>query len=198
MTKDEKKALLKQWKAKQEKKYRIESYSKYAPMLRAEFLSDILMGAVRDEATFLDKFDLLHVSIPPQECAFAVVNVQFDQYEDYLCKKWNYGKDRFNEGMKNFLELKNNSMFYLFYVVIDNSSIKMIGILPKSTREAVEKTLKSELEEMACYAEENLKLELKFSIADIFLSYGELLSSEKKTQNIEEKQMQLLKIIFTH
>ena len=177
-----------------EEREHLSSFEKYANMFKNELLSDILMGAIKDKDVLCSRFELLSIGLEPDDCGFGIVNLYIDDYRNYISENWNYGKDRFNEAAKNFIEAMNTQSLFLMHALNDKDCMKFICICSKNSGVSVRESLEEHLEKVKMCVDENLKMRVKFEVERIYLSIDSLLSAgnEDESGQYDEKRMRLL------
>lgn len=176
-----------------EEREQLSSYEKYASMLKNELLSDILIGSIKDKDTLCSRFKLLSTGLDPEDCGFGIVNLYIENYENYITENWNYGKDRFNESAKNFIEAMNTPSLFLLHTLNDKTCMKFICICNRTAEKTIYKSVEEHLEYVKKCVDDNLKIRVRFETERIYLSVDSLLSAENdESGQYSEKRIHLL------
>ena len=187
---------IKKLEDERESKQLTEDYENMVSSLRNELISDIAFGAIKNKSELMKRYKLLGIAISLAECVCCVVNLEIMNYSDYLNNHWEYGKDKLNESIQNFVESQNNNEFYLFHILNNNEHIKLLCFTVR--KEAIHLNLLN-LENVSNDIE--LKLDLHFSVDDEiydniwdFVSLGGLLKNIRDAKNQTER----IKLLMSH
>ncbi len=171
-----------------------ESYwEQYVPILKEEFLSDLLMGAIYDKNSLSCKFGILETDMQLENCAFCVVDLVIENYHNYLSSNWSYGKEQLNKATINFIKTQNAAETFVFHVLSDDDRMKLFMVLPREGKGDIAERAREHLQLISKNAEENLHIKFKFSLEKTYSSADEMLSSnDNESVKQNEKQINLL------
>ncbi|GKX28196.1 hypothetical protein SH1V18_06760 [Vallitalea longa] len=86
-------------------------FQKQLPLLRTQFINDLIYGAVKKEKDILSRAKLLDLTDKLYyECAYLEFNIINNQ--SFLDNNWNYGKERLNTAINNFFVSNNDKIIY--------------------------------------------------------------------------------------
>lgn len=82
------------------------------PLLKEQFFVDLFMGVLQDKEEIVKRIQLIGLDIDPEKsvCCFAAIKLV--SYDEYVEKKWMYGKDKFHTAVKNYFEVQTDEIHY--------------------------------------------------------------------------------------
>jgi len=132
---DEVENIFKQIKAELDKEKTLEQestklkqrYEELMPLLQEQFFVDLLMGALIDEEEIQRRMRLLDMSGTPQNTSCILIHFNVYNYDKFLNENWEYGKERLDNAIRNFFNVKEEGIIY--YTLPNNEGdIKAIAL----------------------------------------------------------------------
>lgn len=105
----------------------LEQYEEIIPILRESFFTDLVMGALRDKDEIMSRLDVLGLEYDINKNYCYIINLLVDDYEKYLAEKWEYGKEKLNVAINNFIR-QQNSQLKIYQIYQKNNTIKLFCI----------------------------------------------------------------------
>ncbi len=96
-------------------------------LLQEEFFRDLIMGALIDTMEIDKRIKFLDFDIDVNKCPFSLIDINLENYSEYVENKWEYGKDRLDNALHNILAGESENTKY-FTLVITQGCFKIIGI----------------------------------------------------------------------
>lgn len=104
-------------------------------LLEEQFFRDLIMGALIDRGEIDKRIRLLDMDIDVNRCPFSLIDIKLDNYPEYLKNKWEYGKDRLDNALRNILAGESeNTKYFTLVTAVGCFKIMAIGNSTLSTK----------------------------------------------------------------
>ncbi|WP_113672277.1 response regulator transcription factor [Vallitalea guaymasensis] len=159
-------------------------FQKQLPLLKTQFINDLIYGAVKKEQDIVNRARLVDFADKIyHECAyleFSIINNQA-----FLDNNWNYGKERLNTAINNFFVSKKNKIIYCPLFSEDDNFVIFAYSKVKEENNFLE-ILNIEVENICKSIKGFMDLNLEISHIDNFETFFELAEFNKKVHINEE------------
>lgn len=169
-----KKELDTEKKIREERQLERQSYQELIPIMRQQFFSDILMGALQDKREIDNRMHLVKLNISPSKSPCCIITVNMINYEAFIKNKWHYEKERLQTALSNFIDIERDHCQY--FSIFDNSkSFNIIVVSDGSyTMEVMKEKINHTLTDIKNLIKQILDMELAFEMNGFFDTIYEL------------------------
>ncbi len=86
------------------------------PLLKERFFVDLILGVVDNPEDIQRKMGILYPTIDLENSFCCLLDIEINDYSDFMKYKWHYGYDQFEINLNNFLSLyQGNFCYHLIY-----------------------------------------------------------------------------------
>ncbi|MGL1890338.1 MAG: response regulator [Spirochaetaceae bacterium] len=96
-------------------------------LLKEQFFRDLILGALIDPGEIDKKIKLLGFDNDVNRYALSIIDIKLENYNEYMQTKWEYGKDRLDNALRNILGGETESTKF-FTLVTTPGCFKIIAI----------------------------------------------------------------------
>ncbi len=102
-------------------------YDDLLPILEEQFFTELIMGSIKDEYAIKQRATLLGIDKDITDKSCCIINIIVKDYDSYVEGKWEYGKDRLEIALRNFINIGSEKAKY-YQAFNRNGFIKIIAI----------------------------------------------------------------------
>lgn len=169
-------------KAKDDREYaerERQQYREILPLLREQFFSDLLMGALGNRDELRKRAALLELGFDPDDAGCCMAEIVIKNYNGYLDQSWEYGRDGLYAAIRNFLQIQRAGVSY-FPVYKTGDTIPVLAIaMDRMEEDSLRRTVEECFREAATGMKTILGLDVDVGINDIYTSIYSLARSRK-------------------
>lgn len=138
----------------------LQRYKDIMPLMQEQFVSDLLIGTIRDAEGIQKRINVLDMNIDSYSYPCCAITLSIDDFDEYIDKKWKYGKDTFKNAIGNFTQQEYNRICF-FCTMNSSGQVNILGVSKDITSGD---TLRNQIDSWRPYIKQIIEPELDVSI----------------------------------